>query len=165
MEMEAGVAGVRTWPGDWGERRAGLGCAKCAEGRPDEDQWGVRFFAGRWADAYLQRQPPMAGTTVAVFRGSRHVADPSEFTDEELAGYWGDIRSIARAIERVYHPCQLNYMTFGNAIPHVHTHIVPRYPDDPTPGRPLPDHIFANATTLSAGDLATQLARLRRHLT
>ncbi len=93
------------------------------------------------------------------------MADPSEFTDEELAGYWGDIRSIARAIERVYHPCQLNYMTFGNAIPHVHTHIVPRYPDDPTPGRPLPGHIFANATTLSAEDLATQLARLRHHLT
>ena len=93
------------------------------------------------------------------------MADPSEFTDEELAGYWGDIRSIARAIERVYHPCQLNYMTFGNAIPHVHTHIVPRYPDDPTPGRPLPDHIFANATTLSAEDLATQLAHLRHHLT
>jgi diadenosine tetraphosphate (Ap4A) HIT family hydrolase len=160
MEMES----TRTWPGDWGERRAGVGCAKCAEGRPDEDQWGVRFFKGRWSDAYLQRQPPMAGTTVVVFRGSRHVADPGEFTDEELAGYWSDVRAIAGAIERVYDPCQLNYMTFGNAVPHVHTHIVPRYPDDPAPGRPLPDHIFANATQLSPEDLATQLTHLRHHL-
>ena len=77
---------ARTWPGDWDERRAGQGCAKCAEGRPDEDQWGVRFFAGPWADAYLQRCPPQPATSVVVFRG-RHVPDPCDFTDEELAGY------------------------------------------------------------------------------
>ena len=75
------------------------------------------------------------------------------------------MRTIARAIERAYDPCQLNYMTFGNAVPHVHTHIVPRYPDDPTPGRPLPDDVFQNVPTLSAEDLAVQLTFLRRHLT
>jgi len=160
----AWMARVRTWPGDWAERRAGRDCAKCAEGRPEEDEWGVRFFAGDWADAYLQRQPPQAGTTVVVFRGSRHVADPADFTDEELAGYWSDVRTVAKAIERGYEPCQLNYMTFSNAVPHVHTHIVPRYPDDPAPARPLPDHIFANAPTLTPQDLATQLALLRHHL-
>jgi len=63
-----------------------------------------------------------------------------------------------------YDPCQLNYMMFGNAVPHVHTHIVPRYPDDPSPGRPLPDHIVGQAPTLPAGDLAAQLTRLRHHL-
>jgi hypothetical protein len=52
---------------------------------------GVRFFAGDWADAYLQRQPP-------------------------------------------------------------------------SPGGPLPDAVFTNAPTLSAEDLAAQLARLRHHL-
>lgn len=154
---------VRTWPGDWSEQRAGRGCPKCAEGRPDEDQWGVRFFAGRWADAYLQRQPVQAGTVVVIFRGGRHVADPCDFTNEELAGYWTDVRTTAQAIEHVYEPCQLNYMTFGNAVPHVHTHIVPRYPHDPAPGRPLPDNVFQNAPTLSAEDLATQLTQLRGH--
>ena len=59
----------------------------------------------------------MAGTTVVALRGSRHAADPSEFTDEELAGYRSDVRTIARAIERAYDPGQLNYMTFGNT-PH-----------------------------------------------
>ncbi|MGI8447966.1 MAG: HIT family protein [Streptosporangiaceae bacterium] len=101
---------------------------------------------------------------MVVFRGSRHVADPADFTDEELAGYWSDSRTVAKAIEGVYEPCQLNYMTFGNAIPHVHTHIVPRYPDDPAPSRPLPDTVFTNAPTLTPGDLATQLALLRQHL-
>jgi diadenosine tetraphosphate (Ap4A) HIT family hydrolase len=123
----------------------------------------VRFFAGPWADAYLQRRPPQPGTVVIVFRG-RHVADPCDFTDEELAGYWADVRTIAKAIDGVYGPGQLNYMTFGNAVPHVHTHIVPRYPDDPAPGRPLPDEVFQNAPALADTDLADQVARLRHHL-
>jgi diadenosine tetraphosphate (Ap4A) HIT family hydrolase len=67
--------------------------------------------------------PPQPGTTVVIFRGARHVADPCDFTDEELTGYWTDMRAIAKAIEGVYQPGQLNYMTFGNAVPHVHTHI------------------------------------------
>jgi diadenosine tetraphosphate (Ap4A) HIT family hydrolase len=48
-----------------------------------------------------------------IFRGSRHVADPCDFTDEELTGYWTDVRTTAKAIERAYQPCQLNYTTFG----------------------------------------------------
>ena len=100
---------------------------------------------------------------MVVFRG-RHVADPCDFTAEELAGYWGDVRITAKAIEGVYEPCQLNYMTFGNAVPHVHTHIVPRYPDDLAPGRPLPDEVFRNAPALAGADLADQVNRLRRHV-
>jgi diadenosine tetraphosphate (Ap4A) HIT family hydrolase len=42
-------------------------------------------------------------------------------------------------------------MTFGNAVPHVHTHIVPRYPDDPAPRRPLPDEVFRDAPELADG--------------
>lgn len=64
----------------------------------------------------------------------------------------------------IYEPYQLNYMTFGNAVPHVHTHIVPRYPDDPAPGGLLPDEVFQNAPSLADGDLADQVTRLHRNL-
>jgi len=92
--------------------------------RPGQDPWSVRFFAGRWADAYLKRQPPQPGAAFTVFRGW-HVADPCDFTDAELTGYWADVRTAAKAIEQAYQPCQLNYATFDNAVPHVHTHITP----------------------------------------
>jgi diadenosine tetraphosphate (Ap4A) HIT family hydrolase len=42
----------------------------------------------------------------------RHVAEPTELPADQAAG--------------------------GNALPHLHTHVVPRYADDPAPGRPLP---------------------------
>ena len=57
-----------------------------------------------------------------------------------------------------------NYAIFGDAVPHVHTHITPRYPDDPAPGRPLPDEIFASAPTLTREELVVQITELRRHL-
>jgi diadenosine tetraphosphate (Ap4A) HIT family hydrolase len=111
---------------------------------------------------YPRHAPP--GAAFIVFRGGRHVADPCDFTDDELTGYWADVRTAAKAIEQAYRSCQLNYATFDNALPHVHTHITPRYPDDPAPGRPLPDSLFQNAPTLSPQQLAEQVERLRRHI-
>jgi diadenosine tetraphosphate (Ap4A) HIT family hydrolase len=35
-------------------------------------------------------------------------------------------------------PVKLNYNLLGNSVPHLHTHIVPRYANDPRPGWPFP---------------------------
>ena len=41
-------------------------------------------------------------------------------------------------VERVFRPCHVNYMLLGNTVPHLHTHVVPRYAEDPRPGWPFP---------------------------
>jgi len=97
--------------------------------------------------------------TVVMFR-TRHVADPVDLSPEEVVGFWSDIRVITNAIEDVFRPCQMNYALFGNAIPHLHAHLIPRYPDDPAPGRPLPDASFEAARELSAPELSEQLQLL-----
>jgi diadenosine tetraphosphate (Ap4A) HIT family hydrolase len=33
---------------------------------------------------------------------------------------------------------KLNYDLLGNSLPHLHTHVIPRYADDPRPGWPFP---------------------------
>ena len=35
-------------------------------------------------------------------------------------------------------PVKMNCNLLGNSVPHLHTHIVPRYEDDPKPGWPFP---------------------------
>jgi diadenosine tetraphosphate (Ap4A) HIT family hydrolase len=35
-------------------------------------------------------------------------------------------------------PVKMNYKTLGNAVPHLHTHLLPRLAQDPAPGCPLP---------------------------
>jgi diadenosine tetraphosphate (Ap4A) HIT family hydrolase len=33
---------------------------------------------------------------------------------------------------------KMNYETLGNSVPHLHTHLLPRFTDDPRPGQPFP---------------------------
>jgi diadenosine tetraphosphate (Ap4A) HIT family hydrolase len=150
----------RTWADSWEAEWAGEGCAKCAQGRPDEDEWGVRWYADQFADAYLLKRPASPGYSVVVFRG-RHVPDPALFTDAEVTGYWSAVRTVGAAIHRVYAPAQINYQCMNNSVAHVHTHVLPRYLDDPGPRTMLPDQAFASARSLGRAELQAQLARLK----
>ena len=109
----------------------------CEQGRPDETEWGIRFLTGEVSDAYLQRAEVQRGYTVVIWRG-RHVAEPTQLTDAEAAAYGHEVLRVGRAIEAVLQPVKLNYDVLGNSVPHLHTHIVPRYADDPHPGWPFP---------------------------
>ena len=125
----------RTWPDDFAERKRGKDCPFCAAGRVEEDRYGARIFAGRVSDAYLHRAQVQPGYTIVVWRGG-HVADPTELSDEDAAAYWLETLRVARALERFYKPLKLNFDTLGNTVPHLHTHVVPRYPIDENPGGP-----------------------------
>jgi diadenosine tetraphosphate (Ap4A) HIT family hydrolase len=45
---------------------------------------------------------------------------------------------VAHALQAVFAPVKMNYNVLGNWVPHLHTHLVPRYADDPRPGWPFP---------------------------
>jgi len=122
---------TRTWPDDWDARKRGAGCWFCG------DQLGQPFYAGSVGDAHLERHPIARGHAIVIFR-DRHVADFTSLSTSEVAAYWHDIHSVAQMIEHVFAPCHMNYQLLGNLVPHLHVHLVPRYLDDPAPGKPLP---------------------------
>lgn len=109
----------------------------CSEGRPEETQFGIRIFAGEVADAYLQKVDIQRGYTIVIWRG-RHVAEPTELDETEAAQYWTEVLRAGRALEECLAPVKLNYDVLGNSLPHLHTHVIPRYADDPKPGWPFP---------------------------
>jgi diadenosine tetraphosphate (Ap4A) HIT family hydrolase len=125
------------WSDDFYAQLRGAGCAFCEDGRPEASAHAVRFFAGEAADAYLVRADVQRGLSVVIFRG-RHVVEPTDLTDSEAAAYGREVMRVARAIQTVMQPVKLNYDVLGNSIPHLHTHLVPRYADDPRPGWPFP---------------------------
>lgn len=109
----------------------------CEQGRPDETPFGVRFFAGEVSDAYLQRANIQRGYSVVVWRGS-HVVEPTELAPEQASAYWLEVLHAARALETHFRPVKTNYNVLGNSLPHMHTHVIPRYSDDPRPSWPFP---------------------------
>jgi diadenosine tetraphosphate (Ap4A) HIT family hydrolase len=128
---------VMEWPASFYELREGKGCPMCAEGRPEENLVGTRIFAGAVSDAYLRRAAIQRGYTIVTWRG-RHVAEPTELAPEEAQAYWSELLRVARALEQHLQPVKLNYNLLGNEVPHLHTHVIPRYAEDPRPGWPFP---------------------------
>ena len=125
------------WPANWTAQFAGRDCEMCAAGRPERDAYGIRIAAETYSDAYLQRADVQRGYTLVIWRG-RHVAEPTELEDSEAQGYWLEVLRVARALQHHYRPLKLNYQVLGNTAPHLHTHLLPRYAEDPAPGRPFP---------------------------
>ena len=125
------------WPASFYALKRGEGCPMCAEGRPDETPFGIRIFAGEVSDAYVQRVGLQRGYTVCIWRG-RHVAEPTELEPGDASRYWLEVLGVGRALEQYLEPVKLNYDVLGNSLPHLHTHVMPRYADDPRPGWPYP---------------------------
>jgi predicted kinase/diadenosine tetraphosphate (Ap4A) HIT family hydrolase len=126
----------REWPVDWTERVRGKDCAMCADGRADLAHGSSRVFAGRVSDAYLVRNDVgQRGYCVVIWRG-RHVSDPTELSADDARDYFDEVLRVGRAIEQKYKPIKMNFEMLGNSLPHLHTHVVPRYLDDGEPGHP-----------------------------
>ncbi|MFJ8752150.1 HIT family protein [Streptomyces sp. NPDC102441] len=102
-------------------------------------EWGLLLYRGEVSQSYLWRSGQVRGYTIVIFT-ARHIAEPTELSDEEAAAFWRDTLTAGRALEEYYQPVKMNYLLLGNAIPHAHFHLTPRRSagQDPAPGGPLP---------------------------
>ncbi len=150
----------RGWPEDWDERMAGRGCPICAAlGRGDNDYW-VAVLTGEFAEVYLERRSRLPGYCIVVWRHG-HIAEPTDLGPEQACGYWEEVLAVGRAVREQFDPVKVNYLTLGNTVPHLHTHVVPRYRDDPAPGGPIGwEEIFSSDPAPEA-ELRRQAADLR----
>ncbi len=139
---------------------AGRGCPICAAlGRGDNDYW-VAVLTGEFAEVYLERRSRLPGYCIVVWRHG-HIAEPTDLSAEQARGYWEEVLTVGRAVWQQFDPVKVNYLTLGNTVPHLHTHVVPRYRDDPAPGGPIAwEEIFTSDPAPEA-DLRGQAVGLR----
>jgi diadenosine tetraphosphate (Ap4A) HIT family hydrolase len=151
------------WPEDWNDRMAGANCPMCtALGRGDNDYW-AHVVTGATAEVYLERRSRLPGYCIVVWRHG-HVAEPDDLEPSQAGQYWAEVLATGRAIRTRFSPVKMNYLTLGNTIPHLHTHVLPRYLTDPAPGGPIPwPEIFA-ATPVPTAELHEQAMSLRNLL-
>ena len=115
------------------------------------------------AEVHLERRTRLPGYSIVVWRHG-HVAEPAELDADQAAAYWSDVVRVGRAVQSRFDPVKLNYLTLGNTVPHLHTHVVPRYADDAAPGGPLAWSDIVQPDPVPDAELQEQAADLRRLL-
>lgn len=133
----------------------------CANQGLEDNGYGARFLEGQFADVFLQRVALCAGYSIAIWKRG-HVAELTDLDDDALSGFGRETVLAAKAIQRVFAPAKLNFETLGNELPHLHTHVVPRYIGDPAPGRSLLGAPGVDPThNIDEEAFRSQLAQLR----
>jgi diadenosine tetraphosphate (Ap4A) HIT family hydrolase len=59
-----------------------------------------------------------------------HRVELHQLSEQEGGAFMADVKRVATAVQAITGAIKLNYEVHGNVIPHVHMHIVPRYPGD-----------------------------------
>ena len=59
-----------------------------------------------------------------------HAVELHALSDSAALGVMRDVRTVARVVQAATGAIKLNYEIHGNIVPHVHMHIIPRYPGD-----------------------------------
>ncbi len=97
-----------------------------------------------------------------------HVREMSDLSDADRAHCMKIVFATERMLRKTMAPDKINLASFGNMVPHVHWHVIPRFADDPHFPQPIwgarqrpgktarPD---ADATTLAAA-LAAELKNI-----
>lgn len=78
-----------------------------------------------YSTVYLNRDQKHRGRCIVAFKN--HKTEYFQLTPEENQGYFAEVALTAQAIANLYHPDKINYATFGDGVPHVHVHVVPKY--------------------------------------
>jgi len=129
--------------------------------------------AGRWPDAidriaelretilYLHTDQFFPGWSVLVLR--RHAIELFDLERDERARLMDEVSDVARALKLAFDARKVNYALFGNLVPHVHWHLIPRLATDPAPREP----VFAvshEPVRLPRMERADRIARIRSRL-
>lgn len=105
-------------------------CPICAEGRPLDV---VAELDASWVSA--PSRAPLPGYVCVTAR--EHVVEPFDLPGLDRRRYMEELLAVARAIRDATGAEKMNYEIHGNSVPHLHTHLFPRYPGDPFEGRPI----------------------------
>lgn len=148
---------------DWEARLAGRGCVLCASLGAGDSDYHVHVADAAYSELRLERRTRIKGYCVVIWRHG-HVAEPTDLDTDRACGYWTEVLAASRAIFEVFSPLKVNYLTLGNTVPHLHTHLVPRYRDDPAPGAPLQWEQIVHDEPRADMELHEEARQLRRIL-
>lgn len=143
----------------WDALVRGENCPLCVEVASDQaaNEHGCTIADLTVSRLRLAKNQWVPGYCVLI--SAIHVREPYELGPNERAAFFDDLMRAGRAIETVYRPLKMNFQMLGNAVPHLHCHLVPRYYGDPAPNRPLDPNL--GTRLLAADEAGERIAALQ----
>ena len=153
------------WKADnWDALLHGESCPLCDLFRSGrlEDAHGITVTDLTFSRLFLAKNQFVKGYCVLICR--RHVIEPFELSAAERATYFDDLAHVGRALQQAFQADKMNYNILGNVIPHLHTHILPRYFTDSAPNRPIDPGLKGHEVYLSAEEYAERIQLIRSYI-
>lgn len=101
-------------------------CILCKdELKPDE---GQLIWRGDDCRVILVNDADLPGFCRVIW--NRHVAEMTDLTHGEREHLMALVFALERVMRDVMQPDKINLAALGNAVPHIHWHVIPRYVDD-----------------------------------
>jgi diadenosine tetraphosphate (Ap4A) HIT family hydrolase len=143
-----------------GEAMAGpaSACSACGGRWPDPAD---RISELRESILYLHTDQFFPGWSVLVLR--RHATELYDLMRDERARVMDEVSDVARALKLAFDARKVNYALFGNVVPHMHWHLIPRLASDPAPREPVfaVSHEPVHASRIERAD---RISRIRSRL-
>lgn len=74
---------------------------------------------------YLFKEQSHPGRCVVAYKD--HIGQQFEIPEEDWVRFMLDVRKVAIAIDKVFHPTKINFGAYSDTLKHAHWHIVPKY--------------------------------------
>jgi diadenosine tetraphosphate (Ap4A) HIT family hydrolase len=133
-------------------------CLACAVNDGEIQPPNGPIYAGELWQADHELTPLLRG--YLILKPRRHVHELADLTDVETATLGPVLRLLLRAMRSVLAPEHIYVVSFGETVPHLHFHLIPRYGDMPAMGPDLLPDLFAGkwrCDAAVAADVAGQI--------
>ncbi len=100
--------------------------------KPEENPRWIATFPN--SVVFVYKDQTYKGRTVVILK--HHVEQLTELPSAEGEDFYSETIQVAKAIQKAINPERLNYANLGNEVPHLHWHIIPRFPNDHNHGDP-----------------------------
>lgn len=107
---------------------------------------------------FLFRDQKNPGRCVVQYKN--HKTELFQLTREERTDFMDDVAAVAQAIWKLYGPQKINYATYGDGVPHLHVHVVPKTEGGVSWGGPFSDTLPKVYLTPEAEQAAVQALRV-----
>ncbi|KAA6299952.1 MAG: hypothetical protein EZS26_003907 [Candidatus Ordinivivax streblomastigis] len=99
-------------------------CNYCEKGEK-LDSLMLKIIDLPYSIVYLFKNQQHQGRCIVAYKN--HKTEYFHLNAEENAGFFADVSLTAQALYNIFHPAKINYATYGDLVPHIHVHVVPKY--------------------------------------